>query len=106
MKLPKLTKDFLNDYYMEAVRNLGVKVPPEQKAERLKICRARNGGKPCELHGMVNPAPGVHLEGCTKCGCPLELKAEFDRFKLVGTKITCPHPEGNLWALIDQKFQD
>lgn len=86
----------------ESVKLAGSRAPKGLGEARIKFCKTRKGGKPCEYVGMVNPLPKVVTEGCTKCGCPFATKPFM--LTLMGKQIQCPHPNGNLWADIDKKF--
>lgn len=97
-------KKYLQSVFEEGVKAGGVLVSDEQYEARVKVCETRNDGEPCEYLGVVEPLPTMQMIGCTKCGCPFSTKAYFDRFKLTGHKVKCPHQDGNMWASVDQKF--
>lgn len=87
----------------DTVKSAGKAAPEGLGEARIAHCKTRRGGKPCEFVGEVTPVPGATTEGCTKCGCPFATKPYM--VTLLGKKIECPHPDGNLWALIDEKFK-
>lgn len=89
------------------VDKLGKLTSEKHGYARLNFCMTRNGGKPCEHFGRVEPVPRVIFEsGCQKCGCALKVKTNtlYLGFEKLHKKITCPHELGNLWQEIDRNF--
>lgn len=74
------------------VRKGGRKVSIENGDERVKACAG------CDYIGKVVGG----LTGCKICKCPLASKAYMK--DLLGTKATCPHPDGSRWEQIDKNY--
>lgn len=96
-------KNFVANTLFETIKKGGKLVPVQQAEARIEVCRG------CSLSGMVEPLPGLVVEGCTECGCPFATKPYMFNYlspsqgKIV--LIECPHPEGNKWEVIDQQFK-
>lgn len=104
----------------EFIAKSGDLVTPEEEAFRINKCKG------CEYNGIVEPVPGIKVEGCTKCQCPFGSKRKmksiprlknkedapltamelikikvygiFDKQRLETKIIKCSHPDGNKWA--------
>lgn len=89
--------EWVIDRLGDVIRAGGELVSSEQYESRINICQG------CPYKGQVKPLPLVSAEGCTICGCPLRTKAKtrthFSKEKLKIIETTCPHPEGNKWAI-------
>lgn len=98
-------KEYTIDFFGDLIRCGGETVSEEQHQERLKICKG------CDKAGKVNPLPLIWIEGCTECGCPFRTKlktkthCELKNGVIQKVTTTCPHPKGNKWAEVDQKFE-
>jgi len=77
----------------------GPHVSEKQYQERLSKCEG------CEYSGTVYPlgTKEISESGCTVCGCPFVTKAKM--LKIGASPIKCPHPEGNKWETVDQKYK-
>lgn len=112
-------KGFVMDNITSFIHAEGELVPEDIAEKRKSVCRS------CPFVGIVEPLPGLKVEGCTICGCPLATKAHmktmlrpkdkageplsfdeiiemktnglFNRKDFVNEKIVCPHPDGNKW---------
>lgn len=116
-------KEFVQRELANFIIKQGIPAAKEQAEERMKICQG------CEFRGLVEPLPTLKMEGCTKCGCPLATKTKMRKIKrelnaknenLTPQEITrlkmgkaykmedikCPHPDGNKWETIDNKYKN
>lgn len=122
----RMIKKWIAKRFAEIIKKGGTLVSEEQAEARLNECST------CPHAGVVEPVPGLEMEGCTICTCPFATKAHmFDIFRskdheehltfeevaeiiakgMTGQKlekqiITCPHPDGNKWASIDNQFKN
>jgi len=90
------------EIFASLVKAAGTVVSDEHGEARIERCKTLNGGRPCQYAGIVEPLPAMKMEGCTLCGCPFATKPKMKT--IAGKTITCPHPAGNQWAEIDEKF--
>ncbi len=57
-------------------------VETEHQKERQNVCYTRNNGNPCEHLTEVSPLPGLNVDGCGVCKCPiLTLSAIWDKYR-------------------------
>ena len=124
----KSVKEFGFKKLFDFVKVGGKSVTPKQAEARKEICRK------CPRFGIVQPVPGLKMEGCKICGCPsitkphmktimraigkqndplsisemLELKTKglLKNHKKTEQIIKCPHPDGNKWELVDNNFKN
>lgn len=122
----KSAKEYAFKLLFDFVKVGGKSATPEHAAARKKICDS------CPLFGVVEPVPGLKMNGCTQCGCPSATKphmitlmraidkdgqsftvsemVELKMKKILGStekieqKIKCPHPDGNKWENVDRQF--
>ncbi len=93
----------------------GELVTDTQYEVRVRFCKTRLNGNPCEYFGPVFPGGVEFKEGCQACNCPMITKARMKSitdpimaqvFQGGATEIICKHPSGNLWAEIDEQFKE
>jgi len=91
----------------------GELVSNEQFEARVRFCKTRLSGNPCEYFGPVFPGGIEFSEGCQACNCPMITKAHMksitdpvmaQMFQGGATEIKCKHPDGNFWEPIDAQF--
>lgn len=101
---------------------------PEHAKERANICYTINNGKACKSLTKVSPIPGMKVDGCGECKCPIKSKAMiWDKYReenksgeplniieilesvkrkntdgLIKDRMTCPK---KLWQEVDLKFE-
>lgn len=115
-----LLQQFVFDNLSSLIAEGGEAVDQKTFEQRKAICAG------CPLFGEVTittPITSFKMPGCTKCGCPTATKARMKTIKRLkgnedkplsapelGQKalgigdfelvtITCPHPEGDKWAI-------
>jgi hypothetical protein len=66
-------------------------VSEHEAARRMDICRG------CKFFGEVNPMPLFYTQGCTECGCVLEIKTKLKAVRRLS--------DGDLTALEIAKLQ-
>jgi hypothetical protein len=97
-------RDLIREAFSGLIKKGGKRAPQRLGEARVKICRS------CPHRGTVEPLPGLKMEGCAICGCPLSTKPfmltrpGIENGKPAMIKITCPHPEGNKWEGLDKEF--
>lgn len=95
-------KEYALDALGTAITCGGGFISLPQFEQRLDVCNK------CDLFGTVNPLPLIKTVGCQKCGCPsLTKPSTFKHCDLkTGKQVftTCPHPSGNKWSSVDEKF--
>lgn len=85
-------------------------VSPEHEKARRDICKG------CDLLEMVTlpPVPWIgpiQVPGCGGCKCPIKTKPKAVKYRNfkdgkpleIKTNI-CPHPDGNKWEDVDNKY--
>jgi hypothetical protein len=106
--------DFVSDQIVSWLSKGGKLVDDATFEKRINACAG------CPYKGKVMPVPGLKMDGCTICKCPLQSKArmleiqrlpeklgeslsagELAKIKLgaetVSEKVNCPHPEADKW---------
>lgn len=100
---------FISETILGIIKLDGKLVDLHHSSERITRCKTLENGKPCRYAGTVTPLPLLKMDGCTVCGCPFATKPKtYSYFSMEEGKIiltTCPHPQGNMWAEIDKKWE-
>lgn len=112
--LPDKAKKKARKILQERILKGGNLVSDEHFEARTNFCKTRLAGRQCEYFGPVFPGGVEFKEGCQACNCPMITKARMESitdpvmaqvFQGGQTEIICKHPEGNLWAEIDEQFK-